>query len=148
MVNISRALPAFKHQRNNLALEGFRVSPRAFAGITCSWFGGAGPRGEDRLLHCSESNQTGGPGRELLGSVQLPSTLYYQLTELQVPSPPHWAALHCHLQGREVSTARNILFTAFSNARLFPQVLLLPHALYNDNVFPSWVNRPRLSTRC
>ena len=45
-------------------------------------------------------------GRYILGSVQLPSTLYYQLELLE----------------RDVNTAKNIMFSAFSNDTLFPQV--------------------------
>ena len=42
----------------------------------------------------------------MLASIQLPSTLYYQLLMLD----------------RDVNTAKNIAFTAFENSTLFPQV--------------------------
>ena len=45
-------------------------------------------------------------GRHILGSVQLPSTLYYQLQLLE----------------RDINTAKNIIFSAFNNDTLFPQV--------------------------
>ena len=111
IANISRIVPAFQIHRPSLAVESFKVSPRSFAGITCSWYSeaGAGQREqEDRVFHCSENNVTvSSQGRTLLGSVQLPSTLYYQLELLE----------------RDINFAKNIMFTVFSNASLFPQIV-------------------------
>ena len=99
----------FKHHRSNLAVEGFKVSPMSFGGITCSWYRET-LQGSSRLFYCSENNRTAASmGGYLLGSVQLPSTLYYQLKLLD----------------RDSSTARNIMFSAFSNDTLFPQVNFL-----------------------
>jgi hypothetical protein len=106
IANISRAVPNFRHHRAEVALQGIQVSPRSFAGVTCSWYSRAGS-GSERLLHCSDSNKTvASAGRTMLGSVRLPATLYHQLTMLD----------------RDVATATNIAFTAFENSSLFPQV--------------------------
>jgi len=106
IANISRIVPAFQHHRSNLAVEGFKVSPRSFGGITCSWYSES-LKGSARVFYCSENNKTvPSQGRSILGSVQLPSTLYYQLELLE----------------RDVNTAKNIMFTAFNNGTLFPQV--------------------------
>lgn len=106
IANISRIVPAFQHQRASLAVQGLGVSPRSFSGVTCTWYSRAG-RTSKRLLHCSDNNKTSASqGRVVLGSVQLPSTLYYQLEMLD----------------RDVNTAKNIVFTAFQNSSLFPQV--------------------------
>ena len=62
---------------------------------------------QQRVMHCSDNNKTtGAAGRSMLASIQLPSTLYYQLLMLD----------------RDVNTAKNIAFTAFENSTLFPQV--------------------------
>ena len=104
IANISRIIPAFQHQRSSLAIESFNVSPKSFVGITCSWYSEAG----DRLLHCSDNNVTlaNNHGRTILGSAQLPGTLYYQL----------------ELHDRDVNIAQNIMFTALQNATFFPQI--------------------------
>ena len=87
-------------------MEGFKVSPLSFGGITCSWYSET-VHGADRVFYCSENNKTAANiGRYILGSVQLPSTLYYQLELLE----------------RDINTAKNIMFSAFSNDTLFPQV--------------------------
>ena len=107
IANISRIVPAFQLHRPSLAVESFKVSPRSFAGITCSW-SSQREREENRVFHCSENNVTvSSQGRTLLGSVQLPSTLYYQLELLE----------------RDINLAKNIMFTVFSNASLFPQIV-------------------------
>ena len=118
IANISRIVPAFQLHRPSLAVESFKVSPRSFAGITCSWYAEAAEEeGEARVFHCSENNVTvSSQGRTLLGSVQLPSTLYYQLELLE----------------RDINFAKNIMFTVFSNASLFPQIVTskTAHARY------------------
>ena len=113
IANISRIIPAFQLHRPSLAVESFKVSPRSFAGITCNWYSEAGAGEKEmaeemRVFHCSENNVTvSSKGRTLLGSVQLPSTLYYQL----------------ELLDRDINFAKNIMFTVFSNASLFPQIV-------------------------
>ena len=95
-----------QHHRSNLAVEGFKVSPLSFGGITCSWYSES-LQGSGRMFYCSENNKTApSMGRHILGSVQLPSTLYYQLQLLE----------------RDINTAKNIIFSAFNNDTLFPQV--------------------------
>ena len=103
IANISRIVPAFQLHRPSLAVESFKVSPRSFAGITCSWYEDAAAR---RVFSCSENNVTVSSPGTILGSVQLPSTLYYQL----------------QLLDRDVNIAKNIMFTVFSNSSLFPQI--------------------------
>ena len=106
IANISRIVPAFQHQASSLAVQGIGVSPRSFAGVTCTWYSGTATA-EEKLLHCSDNNKTtASQGRSMLASVQLPATLYYQLEMLD----------------RDVNTAKNIVFTAFQNSSLFPQV--------------------------
>ena len=108
IANISRIVPAFQLHRSSLAVESFKiVSPDSFAGITCSWFT-ASEAGDTRRFHCSENNVTvTSPGSTILASVQLPSTLYYQL----------------RLLGRDVNIAKNIMFSTFTNSSLFPQII-------------------------
>ena len=107
IANISRIVPAFQLHRKSMAVESFKVSPRSFAGITCSWYTELDTEAGSRKLHCSENNVTlSNPGRLMLGSVKLPSTLYHQL----------------ELLGRDTNIVKNIMFSAFTNASLFPQI--------------------------
>merc|ERR1740129_1016972 len=111
ITNITMIIPAFQHHTSLLAIEGFRVAPRSFNGMTCTWYSPStlddDPNLASKVFYCSENNKTlGGQGRVILGSVQLPPTLYYQLG----------------LLNKDINAAKNLMFSAFSNDTLFPQV--------------------------
>jgi len=111
ITNITMIIPAFQHHTSLLAIEGFRVAPRSFNGMTCTWYSPStlddDPNLASKVFYCSENNKTlGGQGRVILGSVQLPPTLYYQLG----------------LLNKDINSAKNLMFSAFSNDTLFPQV--------------------------
>ena len=104
IANISRIVPAFQHQLNSLSVEGYKVSPSSFAGISCSWIS---QRPHGRSFHCTENKESlANQAATVLGRVQVPTTLYYQLKLLD----------------RNVNLATHLSFSVFSNSSLFPQV--------------------------
>ena len=114
IANISRIVPAFQLHRSSLAVDSFKVSqPLSFAGITCSWYGdtaASAAQPGSRTFHCSESNTSSvasSGSRQMLGYVRLPATLYRQM----------------EMRGRDVNIVKSIMFSAFSNSSLFPQVI-------------------------
>ena len=105
IANISRIIvPAFQHQHSSVSVEARQVSPSTFAGISCNWYS---EPGRQRIFYCSENKESLGKKATVIGRVQVPSTLYYQLKQLD----------------RDVNIAKNLMFSVFSVPSLFPQVL-------------------------
>lgn len=60
------------------------VSPRQFAGVSCTWHAAGSSTADRQLFGCTEQqqphhNQTAARTAEALGSLQIPASLYYQL---------------------------------------------------------------------
>ncbi|XP_046386028.1 adhesion G protein-coupled receptor A3 [Ischnura elegans] len=95
-----------------MAVEKIQVKRETYLGITCTWYSKTGASGKiSRLFYCSPSNKSSivsTPDKIIEASIQVPSTLFYQL-ELQgyqlPPTPPQ------------------IMASAFENSRLFPRIL-------------------------
>ena len=104
IANISRIVPAFQRQLDSLAVEGYKVSPESFGGISCSW---NSERNQARSFRCTENKESlASQAATVLGRVQVPSTLYYQLKLLD----------------RNVNLATHLSFSVFTDSSLFPQV--------------------------
>ena len=86
------------------------MSPRHFAGVSCTWHSAGGPDTKTRQFSCTEQPPQQQPnqsrsdgGGTLLGTVQLPASLYYQL-----------GLLDKDLHGR------HLLLSGYRSAVLFP----------------------------
>ncbi|XP_071443101.1 adhesion G protein-coupled receptor A3 [Hetaerina americana] len=95
-----------------MAVEKILVKRDTYLGITCTWYSKTGATGKiSRLFYCFPSNKSsiiGAPDKIIEASIQVPSTLFYQL----------------ELQGYQLpSTPPQIMASAFENSRLFPRIL-------------------------
>ncbi|XP_023340153.1 adhesion G protein-coupled receptor A3 [Eurytemora carolleeae] len=100
--SIARIVTGFQCGVPGLVVQGVPVSQRNFLKLTCSW--PSSDTHPDRAVDCSEKNISFSSGT--FGSIQLPSSLPYQLAQLD----------------RELSVMKTVVISGFNSDTLFPQV--------------------------
>lgn len=102
---LAESVPMPSH-KSNLAVEKFPFKKEDFPGMTCRWYDHSG-KVPNRLFICSTSNSTSFLESKVIeASVQVPSTLFYQLEK----------------QGHSVTSSRQLLVSVFENNWLFPSI--------------------------
>ncbi len=128
VANVSGVLPMFRHPSQKLPVETYDTSMSNFNGLTCTWYNSVTTdkyrhQPQNRVFHCSQNNRTSlSSDKIILASIVLPRSLQTQLVQ-------------------QISTSSSssqfglkFMFTAFSNASLFPSTIESPDFESVDSV--------------